>query len=229
VDSIQVRQLKSISFFRSISDETLEVVARRMVPRSVPAGRILFRKGEPCRGVYLLVEGEVEIYRSSSDGREQVIHTEVPVRSIAELPLFDGGPYPASARATEDSRVHFLSLDDFQRLYHEHPEIADSVIRSLGHRLRTLVKLVEKISLKSIPARVATVLLEVAEEAGALEDGGSFTLNRTQAELARMLATTRESVARALADFRNEEIIEQKGRRVTLLSVTALEDVALEG
>ena len=172
-------QLKGISFFRDLSKETLDLVSDRMVHRHVPAGTILFRKGEQARGVYVLVEGLVEVYRSTADGREQVLHSETPVQSVAELPVFDGGPYPASCRTAEDSELYFLSIDDFQRLYREHPEIADAVIRSLGQRLRALVNVVEKVSLRSVPSRVAKTLLEQAEKKGVTSDGGTFTLSGT--------------------------------------------------
>jgi CRP/FNR family transcriptional regulator len=221
--------LHGISFFRGLSPESLEVVAGRMVRRLAPAGTLLFRKGEPARGLYLLVRGRVEIFRSTADGREHVLHTETPIQSVAELPLFDGGEYPASGRAVEDSELYFLSLDDFQRLYREHPEIADAVIRNLGRRLRALVKVVEKISLRSVPGRVAKTLLELAEPSGALVNGGSFVLARTQSELAHELATTRESVARALSALRRGGLIRTEGNRVTILSVRDLEDVAHGG
>ena len=117
-------RLKGISFFQDLSPEPLALVCERMVRREVPAGSILFRKGEQARGVYVLVAGRVEIYRSTADGREQVLHTETPIQSVAELPVFDGGTYPASGRTAEDSELYFLSQDDFQRLYRQHPEIA---------------------------------------------------------------------------------------------------------
>lgn len=220
------RQLREVSLFRELSDEALDLVAQRMVYRSVPAGCILFRKGEQARGVYLLVAGRVEIYRSAADGREQLLHSETPVQSVAELPVFDGGEYPASGRTAEDSELYFLSLDDFQRLYREHPEISDAVIRNLGLRLRKLVGVVEKISLRSVPGRVAKTLLETAESAGALEDGGTFHLERTQTELAHELATSRESVARALGELRRSGVISTKGRSVTIRSLGSLVDVA---
>jgi CRP/FNR family transcriptional regulator len=221
------RLLRGVSFFNGLSEDALEAVAARMVHRSAPAGQILFRKGEQARGVYLLTEGRVEIYRSTSDGREQVIHSELPVQSVAELPVFDGGEYPASGRAAEPCELYFLSMDDFQRLYREHPEIADAVIRNLGKRLRVLVKLVERVSLKNVPDRVASALLDYAEKAGALQSGEAFRLPRTQEELAHELATSRESVARALADLRKKGIISQEGRRIRILSVQGLEQASL--
>lgn len=221
--------LRGVSFFRGLSPEALEIVASRMVHRWAPAGTLLFRKGERARGVYLLVKGRIEIYRSTADGREQVLHSETPVQSVAELPVFDGGDYPASGRAAEDSELYYLSLADFQRLYREHPEIADVVIRSLGRRLRALVSVLEKVSLRSVPSRVAMTLLELADRSGALRDGGSFKLARTQSDLAHELATSRESVARAFSDLRRRGFIETQGRNVTIRSVRGLEDIARGG
>lgn len=219
--------LRGVSFFKGLSEDALEAVAARMVRRSAPAGQILFRKGERARGVYLLTEGRVEIYRSTSDGREQVLHSELPVQSVAELPVFDGGEYPASGRTAEACELFFLSIDDFQRLYREQPEIADAIIRSLGKRLRALVKVVERVSLRSVPSRVASLLLDYAGKAGPLADSAEFRLNRTQAELAHELATSRESVARALAGLRKKGIISQEGRKIRILSVVELEHVSL--
>ena len=221
-----VDQLRGISFFRDLSAEALGLIFDRMVHRAVPAGTILFRKGEQARGVYVLVRGRVEIYRSTADGREQVLHSETPVQSVAELPVFDGGSYPAAGRTAEDSELYFLALDDFQRLYRQHPEIADAVIRNLGQRLRKLVTVVEKTSLRSVPGRVATALLEQAEKAGSLKDGGTFRLSRTQTDLAHELATSRESVARALGDMRRRGMISTERRRVTILSLKKVVDLA---
>ncbi len=229
MSSTIVDQLKKVSFFRDLSPEALELVFQRMVQRRLPSGTILFRKGEQARGVYVLVSGEVEIYRSTADGREQVLHVESPVQSIAELPVFDGGAYPASGRTAEDSVVFFLSIDDFQRLYREHPEISDAVIRSLGQRLRALVGVVERISLRSVPGRVAKILIDNAEREGAAMDGGTFTLPGTQSDLAHLLATSRESVARALGDLRRKGIISTEGRRVTIRSLSRLVDLAEGG
>lgn len=225
VSRIIIDEFKGVSFFKDLSPKALELVFQRMVRRRIPQGTILFRKGERARGVYVLSRGLVEIYRSTADGREQVIHVESPVQSIAELPVFDGGPYPASGRTVEDSEVYFLSMEDFQRLYREHPEISDAVIRNLGQRLRDLVRVVERISLRSVPGRVAKTLLERAEREGVARDGGSFDLPGTQSDLAHLLATSRESVARALGDLRRKGIISTEGRRITIRSLSGLVDL----
>jgi CRP/FNR family transcriptional regulator len=215
--------------FARLGDAALDAVATRTVVRSVKRDQLLFRKGEPCKGLYIVVRGAVRVYRANRDGREQTLHVQGPGESIAEVPLFDGGPYPASARAEEDSRVLFLPLDDFQWLYRHHPEVADSVITELGRRLRRMVRLVEKISLRDVPSRVAMTLLEYAEQQGSLADGVEFDLPRTQEEMAAELATTRESVARALGRLRSCGAIVQKGSRVRVVDLRQLESVAFSG
>lgn len=225
--SAQTRDvLGRLSLFSRLGEEALEAVARRTVIRSVPRDAMLFRMGEPSRGLYVVLEGAIRVYRANREGREQVLHVQGPGRSLAEVPLFDGGPYPASARAAEDSRVLFLARDDFEWLYQNNPEIAVEVIRELGRRLRKMVGLVEKISLKDVAARVAMTLLEHAESVGSPRDGLEFDLPRTQEELASELATTRESVARALSRLRREGAIAQRGARIVIRDLSALEAVA---
>ncbi|HET7322031.1 MAG TPA: Crp/Fnr family transcriptional regulator [Longimicrobiaceae bacterium] len=218
--------LSRLPLFSRLTEEAIDAVARRTVVRRLSRDTQLFRRGEPCQGLYVVVEGSVRVYRSNAEGREQVLHVQGPGQALAEVPLFDGGPYPASARAEEASRVLFLPRSEFEWLYQNSPEIADAVIRELGRRLRKMVRLVEKISLRDVPARVAMTLLEYAERAGELKDGGAFDLPRTQEEMAAELATTRESVARALARLRRSGAIAQQGSRVRIAEVAALERAA---
>ncbi len=224
-----VEILRKLPLFARLHDDALRAVAARTVVRTVPEGRILFRRGTPAEGFYVVVEGAVRVYRSNQQGREQTLHVQGPGQPLAEVPLFDGGPYPASARAEVESRVLFLPREAFEWLYRSHPEIADAVIRELGRRLRRMVGLVEKIGLRDVPARVAMTLLEYAERAGPVRDGAEFVLPRTQDELAAELATTRESIARALSRMRKEGAIEQRGPRVRIRSVARLEALIRQG
>lgn len=221
--------LRKLPMFRPLAEASLAAVAGRTVIRPLRRDATLFRAGEPCHGLYVVLDGAVRVYRSNADGREQVLHVQGPGRAVAEVPLFDGGPYPASARAEEDGRVIFLSRSDFEWLYRNNPEVAAAIIRELGRRLRKMVRLVEKISLKDVPARVAMTLLDYAEPHGPLRDGLEFALPRTQEDLAAELATTRESVARALARLRRDGVVEQRGARVRIRDLAALERAAFPG
>ena len=218
--------LRRLPLFARLDDNALQAVARRAVICPMRPGAELFRRGEPCAGLHVVLEGAVRVFRPTTDGGEQTAKTEGPGQALAEVPLFDGGPYTASARAVEEGRVLFLPRDDFHWLYTHHADIADAVIRDLGRRLRRVVGLVEKISLRDVPARVSMALLEHAEVAGCLRDGAELVLPMTQEELAAELATTRESVARALARLREDGAIRQSGRRVQILSLAMLERVA---
>ncbi len=218
--------LREIPLFEGLGDRALDAVAQRTVIKRYPRNAILFREGETARGLFVVVEGGVKIYRAGANGREQILHVEQPRHSLAELPLLDGAPYPASARASEDSRILFLPRDSFRWLYQNNSEIADATIRELGRRLRKVIRLVEKLSLKDVPARVATALVELATAAGELRQGGEFSLDATQEELAGELGTTRESVSRALSALRKDEIVEVDDSRVRILDVDALRRAA---
>jgi CRP/FNR family transcriptional regulator, cyclic AMP receptor protein len=218
--------LRRVPIFAELDDDALNTVRERTVLRNVPKNGQLFREGEPCEGLFIIIDGSVKVYRSTPEGREQILNVEGPKRALAELPLFDGGPYPASARAAEDSVILFLPRDAFQWLYRSNPQIADAVIGDLSKRLRRLVQLVGKVTLKDVPARVAATLLEVASEAGAARDGGEFEIPVTQDDLANALATTRESVARAFGRLRNEGVIDQEGAKVRIRDLARLQAAA---
>jgi CRP/FNR family transcriptional regulator, cyclic AMP receptor protein len=221
-----IEALRRLTLFRGLSIASLSTIAERSVFRSMRRDTIIFRRGEPCRGLHIVIRGQIRVFRASPDGREQTLHTQGPGQPLAEVPLFDGGPYPASACSLAESRLLFLPLDDFQWLYRNHPEIADATIKELGRRLRRLVGLVEKISLRDVPARVAMTLLEHAERHGAMYDGVSFELGQTHEQLAAELATTRESVSRAMSRLQKDGLIVRTGTRYSIVSVSGLEGIA---
>lgn len=221
--------LREVALFADLGDDALAQVARRAVRRTYPRGRILFRDGEACRGAYVVLTGSIEVYRASSDGRVQVIHLAGAGEAVAEVPLLDGGPYPASARTAAPSELLFLSRDDFQGLYRNNPEIADAVIHDLGRRLRQMVRLVDTLSLRDVPQRVATLILSRARREGVLEPGGALDLGRTQSEMASQLGTTREGVARALGRLAEDGVIRYDGPRVEIVDPARLEAAAGPG
>lgn len=186
--------------------------------RSVPAGNVLFTTGEECRGLYMIESGRVRIYRTDPEGREQVLHVEGPGRTVAELPLFDGGPYPASAVTIEDSVLVFLPRAAFEYLYRNQPDFAHAVIRALGRRLRHLVHLTETLAFRDVAARLAMLLVGYAERGGVeTKDGVEIELDRTQEELAHEIGTARESVSRAMKQLRRKGLIEPRERNRLLI------------
>jgi len=210
--------LHRIPLFAELHDDALLQLARRCVTRTAGAGQVLFTTGEECRGLYMVESGRVRIYRTDPSGREQVLHVEGPGRTVAELPLFDGGPYPASAIVLEESRLVFLPRAAFEHLYRTQPDIAQAVIRALGRRLRHLVHLAETLAFRDVAARLAMLLVGYAERGGiATAEGVEIELDRTQEELAHEIGTARESVSRALKQLRRKGLIRPLERNRILI------------
>lgn len=202
--------LRQIGIFAELDDASLDRLAQRCVTRTVPANTVLFVTGEACRGLYAIESGRVRIYRTNPDGKEQVLHVEGPGRPVAELPLFDRGPYPASAVTLEETRLVFLPLADFEHLYRTHPDIAAGIIRELGRRLRHLVRVAETLAFRDVAARLALLLVHYAEQSGRAQPNGvEVTLGRTHEELALEIGAARESVSRAFKQLRRQGLIER--------------------
>lgn len=219
--------LRRINIFEDLDDATLRRVAERFVPRSYPEGTLLFSAGQEARGLYVILEGRVRIFRTSPEGREQIIHMEVPGRPVAELPLFDGGPYPASAMTSEPSRLAFLPRADFEYLYRNNPDIAEAVIRGLGRRLRHLVQVTQTLAFRDVAARLAMLLARYAEMHGTTEGAAEFTLERTQEEIAMEIGTARESVSRAFKQLKTRGLVDLlEGNRVRIHDVESLRESA---
>ena len=206
--------LGQIPLFAAFGDDALERVASRSLLRTFGAGHLLFSTGEPCRGLYVVESGRVRIYRTSPSGREQVLHVEGPGRPVAELPLFDGGAYPASAVTEVESRLAFVPRAEFEALYRANPDVADVVIRELGKRLRHLVHVTETLAFRDVAARLASFLAQYAEEHGERTPAGiEIVLDRTREELSQELGTARESVSRALKQLAEKGVIQPLARK----------------
>src|SRR5215510_13946012 len=183
---------------------------------------MLFWEGEPCAGVFLIVQGSVKIFRTSPGGREVMLAIETAPSSVAELPLFDGGPYPASVQAVEPVVSLFIDKQDFQQVCRQYPDVALKVLAVVGQRLRHLVGLVESMTFGSVTQRLARLLLEAAKGSTA----EIFDLPVTHQELASRLGTVREVVSRNLARFRSDGLIRMQGHQIQILNRAKLEQEA---
>jgi len=192
-------------------------VERRFSPEEM-----LFWEGEPCAGVFLIIEGSVKIFRTSSGGRELILAIETAPSSVAELPLFDGGPYPASVRAVGPVVSLFINKGDFQQVCRQYPDVALKVLAVVGKRLRHLVGLVESMTFGSVTQRLARLLLDASKGSST----GVFDLSVTHQELASRLGTVREVVSRNLARFRAAGLIRMQGHQVQILNRVELEKEA---
>lgn len=163
----------------------MSFLAQRAVPRHFSAGETLFAEGDACAGLYVIESGHIRIFKSSTGGREQVLSIDGPGSSIAELPVFDGGNYPASGVAIDNVTLLFVSKQDFQALCLAHPEVALKVLRVVGARLRRLVRIIEELSFTTVRHRLASFLLRLAQKEGKrTPEGMEVALTVSNQELA---------------------------------------------
>jgi CRP/FNR family transcriptional regulator len=218
----KIAALSEIALFAALSESEIQGLAHRAVEKRFAADEMLFWEGEECAGIFLIVQGTVKIFRTSPGGREVMLSIESAPASVAELPLFDGGPYPASVRVVEPVVALFLNKNDFQQVCRQYPDVALKVLAVVGRRLRHLVGLVEAMTFGSVTQRLARLLLDACKVAGS----ETFELPVTHQELASRLGTVREVVSRNLARFRAAGLIAMQGRQVEIVDRPGLEQEA---
>jgi CRP-like cAMP-binding protein len=222
--STPAQTLAKVQIFSGLTESELSFLAQRAVQRSYSAGQSVFGEGEPCSGLYVVESGHVRIFKSSASGREQVLSIDGPGSSIAELPVFDGGNYPASATAIDEAKLLFVSKQEFQALCLAHPQVALKVLRVVGARLRRLVGIIEELSFTTVRHRLASFLLRLAQKEGKRSTAGvEITLPASNQELASHIGTVRELVSRNLSRLQTEGMLQIDGRTVTISNLKALE------
>jgi CRP/FNR family transcriptional regulator, cyclic AMP receptor protein len=215
--------LERAPLLSSLSTNELQMLAARTSKKSLSAGQLLFSEGEPCTGLHIIARGKVRIFKTSISGREQVLALNGPGETVAELPVFDGGAYPASAMALEDSEIAFISRRDFQAYCIEHPQVALKVLTVVGSRLRRLVGIIEELSFTTIRQRLISVLVKLAQAEGKQTPRGvEFMLPATHQELAHQLGTVRELISRNLMRLQAEGLLEVDARQIVVKDLKAL-------
>jgi CRP-like cAMP-binding protein len=216
--------LKKTVLFSQLSEEELNYIAERAVVRHFEPGQLIFSEGEACTGLWIIEAGKVRIFKSSPSGREQVLAIEGPGNSVAELPVFDGGKYPASAASLNEAKLLFISKVDFQSLCLKHPEVALKVLRVVGRRLRGLVGIIEELSFTTVRHRLISLLVRAATGGHRTNEGLEITLVANQQELAAQLGTVRELISRNLSRLQAENLIRIEGRKIVITDLPALRE-----
>ncbi len=216
--------LKHIPLFQDLSKTEMKFLLDRAVKLHYAPGQTVFVEGDACEGLYVIQSGQLKIFKTSHTGREQILTIEDAGHSIAELPVFDGGDYPASAAAISESTLLLIRKKDFQSLFLEHPEVGLKVLKVVGSRLRAMVDLINELSFSSVRHRLAALLLRLAKTEGKeTERGITIHLSSTNQELAAQIGTVRELVSRNLGRLQTMGIIHVHGKAVTVRDLGRLE------
>jgi CRP-like cAMP-binding protein len=215
--------LRKTPLFATLNEGETQALRRRVSSKHYDRGELLFSEGDGCRGLFIVGRGKIRIFKLSASGREQTLAIEGPGSSFAELPVFDGGNYPASAAASEDAEVLFISRKDFQDFCREHPEVGLKVIAVVGSRLRRLVGFIEDLSFSTVRQRLIALILRLAQaSATRSSEGVHVELSKSQQDLAAELGTVRELISRNLGRLQAEGYLDIDGRSIVVKDLAGL-------
>lgn len=217
--SLRQQTFQLTSLFAALSEQDRARLAALAVEKHYAAGETLFFEGAACEGLHVIGEGAVKITKISPSGREIMLAIEMAPNSVAEVPLFDDGNYPATVVALRDTTAFLLRRDDFRRFCASQPEVPLKMLAVVGKRLRQLVGLIESVTFGSVRQRVAGALLQAAET----DEHGVQTVALTHEEIALRLGTVREVVSRNLSRFQAEGLIRIAKRQIEIADADGLQ------
>jgi len=189
-------------------------------------GESIFSEGDEGSGFYVVIRGRVKIFKLSLEGKEQILHFFGPGEPFGEVPVFTGQHFPANAEAMEESRVFFFPRKSFVNLIKKNPSLALNMLAVLSMRLRRFTALIDDLSLKEVPGRLAAYLLYLNDQHKGSKE---VELTITKAQLASLLGTIPETLSRILGKLSLQGFIETDGRRIRILDSEALQDLAESG
>ena len=209
--------------FAAVAVEARRELATTAQERHLSEGEILFCAGDKATGLFIVVSGTLRAYRQTREGREQTIHVEGPGATLAEVPVFDGGPYPSTVQAEQDALVLFIPQKVIQRVLTKNPEAAIAAVTLMARRLRKVSELAERLALNDVGQRLAAMLAEEAKNhTGELKDGVSFSLPLAHQSIAARLGSVREVITRQLHKLIDDRVISARGHEIVVLDAAAL-------
>jgi CRP/FNR family cyclic AMP-dependent transcriptional regulator len=218
--SVRREYVKMMPHFSGLSVPEYDAIGQYLHEKRVSKGEILLFEGDNADTLYFVIEGVVKVYKTSTDGKEQILQIIRPGESFNDVPVFSGEVNLASAEAMSNVSVYAVKKSDMENILKEYPQVAMNVIQILSQRVIHLVSLVEDLSFRNVTGRVAKVLLEYAG------DGSDDKPRLTQQEMAAMIGTAREMVGRSLKTLEEEGSIRMERNRVVIINPEMLQALA---
>lgn len=212
-----VALLNRVPLFSELSSEDLERISRVAVPRSYPKGVRVFHEGDRSDACYIVRSGDLRVTREHPDGRAIALATLGPGDIFGELAMLDGEARSASVESLTDCELLALPASDVRQLLRGSSEITVKLVFALTRRLREANERIARQSFQTVPSRVAGVLSQLIAEEAPLEGRDGVTIRMTQADLAQLAGTSRESVSRFLAVLERAGVVHVGRGRVTVL------------
>jgi CRP-like cAMP-binding protein len=206
--------LAEVTAFQGMSPREMEELDRMTVMKTVGKGRIFYRPDEPTEVLFILKEGRVQLYRLNPQGKKLVIATLTSHSMFGEMAMLGAQMNNTFAEAQEDCLICVMSHADLERLVLANPRIAVRIMENMGRRLHDAITRLEDVAFKGISARLAGLLLRLADETG---EPGTVIEGYTHLDLAESVGTYRETATQVLNDFRMAGLIEIERKRITIL------------
>lgn len=222
-DSKRIDYLRNTPVFSGLDDTELGEIVPLVVKRKLKNGTVIFHEGDPGSAFFLVKQGRVKIYKAAPDGREQVISILGDGQIFGDVPVFDGGPYPATAATMVETEIYQVKRDEFEEFLRRHPDVAMKLLKMLGQRLRQAMALIRDLSFKQVPHRLAGLLLKLALENGKAVDGGTLIdMALSRQDIAEIVGTSRETVTREIKKMESNGMLRLEGRRIIVTDAEKL-------
>jgi CRP/FNR family transcriptional regulator len=218
--------IAEIPIFNGLPEDQISAIKQIAVEKHINKGEIVFSEGEEGHGFYVIAEGRIKIFKVSTEGKEQILHIFGPGQPFGEVPVFAGQKFPANAQAIDKTRALFLPRAAIVDLIAANPSLALNMLAVMSKKLRQFTVQIENLSLKEMPARLASYLIFLAEE----QEADEFVILKiSKGQLASILGTIPETLSRILAKLSGRNLIRVDGKKITLLDRDGLEDLAEYG
>lgn len=216
--------LREFSLFEGLGDDTLKGLSEIFSKRTYRRGEIIFTEGERADRFYLLYSGRVKITKASSEGREVIIEIILPGEPFGAMAVLQGGHYPATSEAMEASTTIEASRDALVEVCERFPGLLIKLTSKIADRVRESHEMLKGIAFEKVEARIARVLLRLAEKTGQkTEKGLLINMRLTKQDIAEMTGTTVETAIRTISKFKKEGLVIEENKRIILPEPSALE------
>ena len=206
--------ISSSVLFAGLEPQYIDQLSDIVVEKTYSKGQTIFFEGDDGNGFYMVADGKVKIFKLSVAGKEHILHIFGEGQPFGEVPVFHGWPFPATSEALVKTTTIFFPRNRFIQLVEENPSIAMNIIAVLSFRMRGFVTQIENLSLKEVPARLASYLLYLSEEHGGKE---TIELEISKGQLASLLGTIPETLSRIFSKMSDEGLITVNGRVIQIL------------
>lgn len=216
----KIEFLKSVPIFSELADETLSQLSQSGSVQSFTKDSIILSEKEAGSALFIIISGKVKISRISSEDSDKEVILSIlnPSDFFGEMSLLDGMDRSATATAMDDSKIFIIQRNDFLQLLNDHPDVSIALLQELTQRLRGAGMKIKALSLKDAEGKVATVLLQLADDVGKIKQGVvEIEKLPFQHELANMAGTSRETISRTLHAFAKKGQIELEGSKLRIV------------